>query len=407
MKKKNVLIISPCQLPVPAVKGGAVLTLIESLIKRNDEYKRLNLTVVGSYDEEAEKKSKEYKNTSFIFIKENPVSRAVDDMYEVFSKKILRGKKKNRARYLWKMYVISKLKKILRNGDYDAVVFQNSGYILNVLKEQDIAEKYKGKLFYHLHNDIPDNVYKDGAKMCRFLLISDYLRLKLVKMFGEEVNQNVRILHNGFNYDMFSSELENNQRDEIRKSLDIPEGKKVVVFAGRIDETKGVEQLVMAFKKLNRDDAMLMVVGSHYFGDGRTSSFEKRMRTHFEEMKDKLRFTGFVKYEDMWKYYKLSDVAVLPSMWEEPAGLTIVEAMSAGLPVITTISGGIPEFIDERFGILLERDENIVSNIEKSINAVLDNIEEWEQKGKLASEHIKNIVDEALFYNTFCDFVEE
>lgn len=404
--RKNILIISPCcQLPVPSVKGGAVSTLIESLVKSNDKYYRADFTVVSSYNEKALEESKKYKNTRFIYIKEPLFCKATDGTFEFLYSKI-KGQANNH-RYAWKMYVISRLKKILRKNNYDAVVFQNSGYMLNVLKEKDIANKYEGKLFYHLHNDVPNNVYQDGVRMCKLLLISDYLRKKLVKMLGESINDNVRILHNGFNYDMFSNELEESKREEIKKSLDIPNDKKVIVFAGRIDETKGIEQLAKAFKNAKRDDTVLMVVGSHYFGDSQTSEFEKRMKVIFEEMKDSVRFTGFVQYENMWKYYKTADVAVLPSMWEEPAGLTIVEAMSAGLPVITTISGGIPEFIDERFGVLLERDENIIYNIEKSLNNILNNFEEWKQKGKLASEYIKDVVDEALFYNTFCDYIEE
>ena len=54
-------------------------------------------------------------------------------------------------------------------------------------------------------------------------------------------------------------------------------------------------------------------------------------------------------------------------MWEEPFGLTVVEAMAAGLPLITTRSGGIPE-ICEGVATIVNRD-NIVENL---ANAILD-----------------------------------
>ena len=47
---KKVLIITPCGLPVPAVKGGAVSTLMESIIKQNEINDQINLTVISSYD---------------------------------------------------------------------------------------------------------------------------------------------------------------------------------------------------------------------------------------------------------------------------------------------------------------------------------------------------------------------
>ena len=65
--------------------------------------------------------------------------------------------------------------------------------------------------------------------------------------------------------------------------------------------------------------------------------------------------------------YQLGNVAVLPSMWDEPAGMTMVEAVVSGLPLITTKSGGIPEYIPDDAAILLDRDENLVDNIKKSI----------------------------------------
>ena len=65
----KILLISPCGLPVPAVKGGAVATLIESLIKENENNETIKLTVVSSFFEKAKEESYKYKNTNFIFIK--------------------------------------------------------------------------------------------------------------------------------------------------------------------------------------------------------------------------------------------------------------------------------------------------------------------------------------------------
>lgn len=64
-----------------------------------------------------------------------------------------------------------------------------------------------------------------------------------------------------------------------------------------------------------------------------------------ESMKDRILFTGYINNEELPYMYNLANVAVLLSIWDEPAGLTMIEALSCGIPFISTYSGGIPEYI--------------------------------------------------------------
>ena len=56
----RILIISPGRLPVPAVRGGAVETLIESLLRYNEIEKKSTIDVVSLYDIFAKKSSENY-----------------------------------------------------------------------------------------------------------------------------------------------------------------------------------------------------------------------------------------------------------------------------------------------------------------------------------------------------------
>ncbi|MEE0858057.1 MAG: glycosyltransferase family 4 protein [Acutalibacteraceae bacterium] len=406
-QKKKVLIITPClEMPVPAVKGGAVSTLIESLIIQNENHNKFDFTVVSVYDSEAVEKSKMYKNTKFIYIHNSNFYNTVDSAYEFLESKIKKKKPRNPHRYALKLSLINRFKKILRLGDYDRVVFENMSFMLETLKDKKIANKYKGKLFFHIHNDVSKKFYFDGMKECTILSISNYLSKRLIKTCGPDIMNNFKILHNGFDYKRFSQELNNEEKLKIKENLNIPSDKKIVLFVGRIVPVKGISELTTAFNQIDRDDLILLVIGSHNFGSSQTSEFETKMKKAFSDMGDKVRFTGYVRYDEVWKYYKIADFAVLPSTGEEPAGLTIVESMAAGLPVITTISGGIPEFIDSRFGILLENNAELTNNLKKSIEQVADNLPEWKEKGIAASKHIPSVVDEEKYYNTFCEYLK-
>lgn len=399
----KVLIISSVFLPVPAVKGGAVQTLIERLIEQNEKQHKFELTVVGSYDPEAEKKSKLYPDTRFIFIKK-PQSRVKTDKVIDTAMKKLRLSREPHS-FTQKLYIIKQLKKILLSESFDRVVFQNSGYPLNVLKDKKIAEKYRGKVYFHAHNDIPDNIYLDGLRQCGLILISAYL-MKKINRLCPGMGDKARVVKNGFNTKLFAEKLPESEKKALREKHGIAADKKIVMFAGRIAPYKGVSQLLDAFNSLGRDDSVLLIIGSHNFGGSETSDFEISMKKKFNEASDRLVFTGYVPYDEMHKYYKLADVCVLPSTWEEPAGLTMAETVVCGVPLITTNAGGIPEYIHFDSAVLLERGDRLTGDIAANISAVLDNIEEWKIRAEKNVAQASREFSSERFFEDFADAVD-
>lgn len=396
----KVLIVSPCvNLPVPAVHGGAVSTLIEYLVKENEAERKMQLTVLSIYDTEAEQKAKTYTQTQFNFICPPKIVDWCDHMVDrVLS---VGKKKKTEHQYFRKQYSLNYISRYMVEHDFDKVVFQNSGYLLNVLNNRAIAEKYKGKLYYHLHNDIPNNISVKAVMQCKLLLISEYLKKHVNEVCGQDVSEQCVIVKNGFDCDRFAQKLPETDRLELKRKVGIEPDKKVIMFAGRIAPTKGILELTEAFKRLNRDDTVLMVVGAHNFGTGQTSEFQKRMEKQFIELGKRVCFTGYVSYDEIWKYYKLADIAVLPSIWEEPAGLTMIEACAAGIPLITTRSGGIPEYVPERDVLLLDKNEKLVNSLKDAIETVLNNMPIWKKSACSAQEYVKLKYCVPQYYENF------
>lgn len=400
-RKIKVLIVTPCGLPIPAVKGGAVLTLMESIIKENEINNAIELHMVGVYDEQAERVSKKYKNTQFQFIRIPKFAKMVDKGLDYVSKGILRTSRFIGKEYARKLYIIHRVRKLLNENEYDRVVFQNAGFLLNAMTPRKLEEKYKGKIYYHLHNDIPDNVPLNVVRQCKFILISEYLKKHIAEVCGQDMSEQCIVVRNGFDCDRFAQILSDSEKLELKRKLGIEADKKILMFAGRIAPTKGILELTEAFRKLDRDDTVLMVVGAHNFGTGQTSEFQKRMEKQFSELGKRVCFTGYVPYDEIWKYYKLADIAALPSTWEEPAGLTMIEACAAGVPLITTKSGGIPEYVNNKESVLLENNEDIIVELERAINEILNNIECWKKKAELAQKRVRNNYNVAAFYNEF------
>lgn len=124
-------------------------------------------------------------------------------------------------------------------------------------------------------------------------------------------------------------------RHKAKLSLD---GRKVVLYLGRLEEVKGLDYLLKAFARLSLDDAVLVVAG-----DG---SLYKSLVASAQALGilTKVRFAGYVSPDDAPLYYAVADLFVLPSVTvpaqKETWGLVVNEAMNQGLPVIATEAVG-------------------------------------------------------------------
>jgi glycosyltransferase involved in cell wall biosynthesis len=130
--------------------------------------------------------------------------------------------------------------------------------------------------------------------------------------------------------------------------------------------------------------------------------------THFQEQLkeatqdlDNIHFTGYITYKEMAHYLQKADIAVLPSIWEEPFGLTMAEAQAAGLPIITTSQGGIPEVVSEQNAILLDVNEHFVDNLAAAILDLYQHPEKRQQMSKASLERAKLFDKETYAKNFF------
>ena len=123
-------------------------------------------------------------------------------------------------------------------------------------------------------------------------------------------------------------------------------------------------------------------------------------------MKDRIIFTGFIPYSDMPNYLQLADVAVIPSVWDDPFPTTVLEAQAMGLPIITTRRGGIPEEVTEENAILLETDNSFVDNLAAAILDLYHHPEKRKQMSQISIERSKLFDKENYAKNLFAALEE-
>ncbi len=143
----------------------------------------------------------------------------------------------------------------------------------------------------------------------------------------------------------------------IYQSIDIPENPpklnftKNILYAGRLSKEKGVKYLIYAMKNVVEDfpKAKLLIAG-----EGKERKYLEYL-TKSLGLKKNVEFLGWLNKDQLKELYKNIDFIVLPSIWQEPFGLTGLEAMSYGRPAIAFNVGGISEYIDNgKNGFLID-----------------------------------------------------
>lgn len=130
------------------------------------------------------------------------------------------------------------------------------------------------------------------------------------------------------------------------------QGRRVVLFCGRLEPLKGGDTLVDAIAALTRDpafdDVTVLVIGEDS-GDGRDGGGERtrlQERVRGSGVAGRVMFLGAVPHEEVGDYYALADVCVVPSRTES-FGLVALEAQSLGTPVVAAAVGGLTEIVED------------------------------------------------------------
>ena len=375
----KIAILTSGILPIPAVKGGAVENLIDFYLDYNRRHQLHDITVYSVGDP----LTQHHPAYQASLATSSPNHYHYVEIWSLWAKIRKRLYKwthgKERFHYTIEYFMEQALKDIVKQ-DYDLVILENRpAYSLK------LARRTKAKIVHHLHNDflhkdIPDaqTIYEQAW---RILTVSNYIgsRVKTIKPDGTKCIT----VNNGIDQTAFS---QSNTQGPCRADLGLQSDDFVLVFSGRINAEKGIAELIQAMTLLqDHPDIKLLVMGSSFFGDSHIDDpFITRLKEQASQLGDRIVFTGFIPYSRIPGYLRLADVAVIPSMWDDPFPTSVLEAMCMGMPIITTLRGGIPEEVSPACALLLPTDAEIVNRLQAAILDLYAHEEKRQQMGQEA-----------------------
>jgi len=134
--------------------------------------------------------------------------------------------------------------------------------------------------------------------------------------------------------------VESVNRCEIKNLWKMGTNDKIVTFLGRITSQKGPEYFIeAAYRVLRKMDNVRFVMA------GTGDLYEKMIRYVVKlGISDKFYFTGFLRGDDVYRMYAMSDLYIMPSV-SEPFGISPLESIHSNVPVIISKQSGVSEVL--------------------------------------------------------------
>jgi D-inositol-3-phosphate glycosyltransferase len=178
----------------------------------------------------------------------------------------------------------------------------------------------------------------ESVKNCHHIITTtEREKEELIRHYGAAPGK-ISVIPCGVNLELFQPADKAMAKQKLGLADD-----KIVLFVGRIEPLKGVEQLLKAMPYLhNIQGIRLVIIGGDEYSRYEIEKLQKLSREL--HIQDSVTFLGLIKHEQMPYFYSAADVCVIPSYYES-FGLVALESLACGTPVVATDVGNLKSII--------------------------------------------------------------
>lgn len=399
-KKPCIALVVPPFLPIPAIKGGAIETIVTLFADINETEQRAIFEVFCIQDPEAQKLSIKYKWSNIHYLKPEGTTlwmrgkKRIKTVYKkLFNKNAIIGK--------YYRDVFRECKKI--NPDF--IVAEGGDYSSFRKFSNHFGIK---KMILHIHHNL---LYSPeiGGIFGATISVSHFICNAWIHscvVGGVENGQKNYVVVNAVDETLFQKRISVSQKRDLRNKYGVRDGDILLLYLGRIIKEKGVLELANAVLTIQNPQIKLLIVGNVDFAVAKDSKYLQTIKQLVKENPDRLLYEGYVDNKQVYTYAQSADLRILPSQCEEAVSLALLEGILCYTPLIVTNSGGMPEVICEDGTLIVEKGLKLEQNLIQAIQKVIA------EPGRLASMKEANkkhgtTINKSRFYHEFIDVFEE
>lgn len=303
-------------------------------------------------------------------------------------------------------YQLSSGKKAISNickqYKFDCVIATN-----NILAISYIVSQKKSNYIYFFHGIMNNyKIFSDTFNhylifqklleilawaMCKKLIIpSINAKNVLIEHSFSLLKKKLPIVFPNLIRDEFKNKFFQSELDEFKKNLNI-QGKKIILYSGRLASDKGIEKLIHTFLLITKKYPRLVMV-ILYLNKPDIEYF-KKIKAIIEKGA-KIILIHNPPTQELSILYQISILAVLPSLFEI-SSLFPREALMCNLPIITTNTGDADKILSSFF--ILK--DNKINTIYSKINIFLNNESKYKKKFLMLTKNFKSKYNEEQIIN--------
>lgn len=197
----------------------------------------------------------------------------------------------------------------------------------------------------------------------------------------------IHVIQNGIDVEMF----DHDDGIDVYEKYGLPKDKKLIFFANRMEERKGVHILQEMVQQTLAEypDIAFVFGGRDLFG-----YMEKRVLPWVKEqgLSDRFFYLGQLDLPTVRACLKASSIFLIPSLWEN-CPYSCIEAMTAGRAIVSSDCGGMPELIEDRRTGLIAKNGDPDSFVEKLKEMIEDDALAERCGGAARAEVEKRLTD--------------